>query len=83
MTGVHHGLGQLMKSDFTLLFTNHCQTHRLVLAVNRAVSSVNSVSHFQMFVDSLYSLCSQSPKNQRELEAAASDVGVELSECLM
>lgn len=78
MTGVHHGLGQLMKGDFPSLFTIHCQAHRLELAVNQAVRSVNSISHFQMFVDSLYSLYSRSPKNQRELEAAASDVGVEL-----
>ena len=78
MTGVHHGLGQLMKRDFPSLFTIHCQAHRLELAVNQAVHSVNSISHFQMFVDSLYSLYSRSPKNQRELEAAANEVGVEL-----
>jgi len=78
MTGVHHGLGQLMKRDFQSLFTIHCQAHRLELAVNQAVHSVNSISHFQMFLDSLYSLYSRSPKSQRELEAAANDVGIEL-----
>ena len=56
MTGVHHGLGQLMKRDFPFLFTIHCQAHRLELAVNQAVCSVNSVSHFQMLTHCMLSI---------------------------
>jgi len=52
--------------------------HRLELAVKNSVDSVNAVSHFRIFVDQLYKVCSMSAKNQRELESTANSLSVEL-----
>ena len=78
MTGSRNGLATLLKRDYPLLFTIHCQAHWLELAVNNAVDSVTSMSHLCSFVDSLYSLYSRSTKNQYELEAISQEVGVQL-----
>ena len=78
MTGSRNGLATLLKRDYPLLFTIHCQAHRLELAVNNAVDSVRSISHLRSFVDSLYSLYSRSAKNQYELEAVSQEVGIQL-----
>ena len=57
---------------------NHCMAHRLQLTVNDAVDTVNFVSHFRIFIDSVYKTYSMSPKNQKELETVAQQLSVEL-----
>lgn len=78
MIGEHKGVATLLKAKFPLLQTFHCMAHRLELAVKNAIEEVNVVSHFKIFVDQLYKVYSTSPKNQRELDAAAELLSVEL-----
>ena len=40
------------------------------------LQEVNATNHFKIFMDSLYSFYSQSPKNQRELKIAARELDV-------
>ena len=48
--------------------------HRLELAVNHALKSVNATNYFNIFLSTLHSLFSQlSPKNVMELQEAASE----------
>ena len=53
----------------------HCLNHRLELSVGGAVSEVVGVNYFRDFMDKQYALYNQSPKNMRELEEHARDVG--------
>ena len=53
----------------------HCLNHRLELSVGDAVSEVVGVNYFRDFMDKLFALYSQLPKNMRELEEHARDVG--------
>ena len=46
-----------------------------VLAIGDAVKSVIQVNHVKSFLDKLYSIFSQSPKPQRELEESSFRVG--------
>ena len=52
--------------------------HRLELAVNHALKSVNATNHFNIFPSTLHSLFSQSPKNVMELQEAASETDTQL-----
>jgi len=78
MIGQHKGVATLLKAKFPLLQTFHCMAHRLELAVKNSVDDINVVSHFKIFVDALYKVYSMSPKNQRELNAVAESLSVEL-----
>ena len=60
------------------IITFHCMSHRLKLAVHDAVSCTNTVSHLRMFMDTLYSYYSRSPKNCRQLHVASETLCVEL-----
>jgi hypothetical protein len=44
--------------------------------VHDTLKEVNATNHFKIFMDSLYSLYSQSPKNQRELKIAARELDI-------
>lgn len=52
--------------------------HRLELAVNHALKSVNATNHFNIFLSTLHSLFSQSPKNVMELQEAASETHTQM-----
>lgn len=78
MIGEHKGMVTLLKAKFPLLQTFHCMAHRLELAVKNSVDTVNAVSHFKIYVDELYKVYSMSPKNQRELDAIANSLSIEL-----
>uniref|UniRef100_A0A3P9KAD0 DUF4371 domain-containing protein n=1 Tax=Oryzias latipes TaxID=8090 RepID=A0A3P9KAD0_ORYLA len=67
MLGVKSGVGKLLKDDFPSIVLWHCLNHRLELAVDQALDKTGGTKDFQAFLDSLYSLYSQSPKNMREL----------------
>jgi len=60
------------------IVTFHCMSHRLELAVHDAVSTTNKVSCLRMFMDTLYSYYSRSPKNCRLLQSASESLCVEL-----
>ena len=61
------GVKSRLKQQFPNLFTWLCLNHRLELAVTDALKDVTATYHFQSFMDSLYCIYSQSPKNQNEI----------------
>lgn len=79
MLGKYSGVLTQLRSKFPNLFLWHCMCHRIELAVGDAVKSVSQVNHVKSMLDKLYSIYSQSPKMQRELELCAQAVGSELN----
>ncbi|KAI6651795.1 hypothetical protein LOD99_5042 [Oopsacas minuta] len=65
--GKHSGVGTRMAKQFPNTILWHCLNHRLELSVSDTIKKLNSINHFKIFFDKLYSLYSRSPKNQREL----------------
>jgi hypothetical protein len=49
--------------------------HRLELGVKDVADSLNAISHFQLFLDSLYSFYSRSPKNQSQIREISQELG--------
>jgi hypothetical protein len=79
MQGCYKGATTLLKKRLgTNIVIVHCMNHKLELAVNDVVRSNNIISHLAMFMDTLYSVFSQSPKNAAELEAVSNELGSEL-----
>ncbi|XP_023820933.1 E3 SUMO-protein ligase KIAA1586-like isoform X1 [Oryzias latipes] len=78
MLGVKSGVGKLLKDDFPSIVLWHCLNHRLELAVDQALDKTGGTKDFQAFLDSLYSLYSQSPKNMRELSECAHNLHITL-----
>uniref|UniRef100_A0A3B3CBF3 DUF4371 domain-containing protein n=1 Tax=Oryzias melastigma TaxID=30732 RepID=A0A3B3CBF3_ORYME len=78
MLGVKSGVGKLLKDDFPSFFLWHCLNHRLELAVAQALNKTGGTKDFQAFLDSIYSLHSQSPKNMRELNECAHNLHITL-----
>jgi hAT family C-terminal dimerisation region len=78
MTGAFSGVATLLKQKYPNVIAFHCMAHRLELAVKDAVDEVNFISHFRIFIDSVYKVYSMSPKNQRQLETVASELATEL-----
>ncbi|XP_023811023.1 E3 SUMO-protein ligase KIAA1586-like [Oryzias latipes] len=76
--GVKSGVGKLLKDDFPSIVLWHCLNHRLELAVDQALDKTGGTKDFQAFLDSLYSLYSQSPKNTRELSECAHNLHITL-----
>ena len=76
MVGKKNGVYTQLKTKFPGLIAWHCLNHRLELSVSDAVKTCTETNHFTAFLDKLYCLYHQSPKNLRELDAAASEVGV-------
>ena len=52
----------------------HCLNHRLELAVGIALEIIGGTNDFQSFLEHLYLLYSQSPKNKRELDQCSHDL---------
>jgi hypothetical protein len=75
MLGRKAGVAQKLLRQFTHLFIWHCLNHRLELAVADSVESMDAVNHVKCFLDTIYSLYSQSPKNQRELTRVCEQLG--------
>uniref|UniRef100_A0A3B3C8Y0 DUF4371 domain-containing protein n=1 Tax=Oryzias melastigma TaxID=30732 RepID=A0A3B3C8Y0_ORYME len=78
MLGVKSDVGKLLKDDFPSIVLWHCLNHRLELAVAQALDKTGGTKDFQAFLDSLYSLHSQSPKNMRELSECAHNLHITL-----
>ena len=74
----YRGVATLLRQRYHLLQTFHCMAHKLELAVKNTVDTVNAVSHFRIFIDTLYKVYSMSPKNQRELNCIADSLSIEL-----
>lgn len=78
MLGKNSGVLTQLKNHFPNIFLWHCMCHRIELAIGDAVKSVTQINHVKSMLDKLYSIYSQSPKAQRELETCAAAVGAEL-----
>jgi hypothetical protein len=80
MTGRENGVALRLSQKYgeQRIELFHCLAHRLELAVDDALKAVTATNHFQAFVQKLYSLYSQSPKNMRELKEAAALTETEL-----
>lgn len=74
MIGKNSGVATRLQKFFPNLIIWHCSNHRLELAVNDVVNEVAGINHFKIFMDKLYSLYHQSPKNQNELRQVASSL---------
>ena len=74
MMGIKSGVGKLLKDKFPDIILWHCLNHRLELAVGNALEIISGTSDFQPFLKHLYSLYSQSAKNQRELIQCSRDL---------
>ena len=77
MLGVKSGVGKLLQDDFPGIVLWHCLNHRLELAVDQALEATGGTKDFQAFLDSLYSLYSQSLKNMRELSECANNLHIQ------
>uniref|UniRef100_A0A3Q1BX24 DUF4371 domain-containing protein n=1 Tax=Amphiprion ocellaris TaxID=80972 RepID=A0A3Q1BX24_AMPOC len=77
MLGVKSGVGKLLKDDFPSIVLWHCPNHRLELA-DQALDKKGGTKDFHAFLDSLYALYSQSPKNTRELSECAHNLHITL-----
>lgn len=78
MLGRNSGVAKQLCGKYPHLFTWHCMNHRLELAVADAVRDVGNVFHFKAFLDSLYSLYSQSRKSNRELRESSLELGTQI-----
>ena len=74
MLGTKSGVGKLLKDKFPDIILWHCLNHRLELAVGNALESTSGTNYFQSFLEHLYSLYSQLPKNKRELDQCSHDL---------
>jgi hypothetical protein len=79
MLGTQSGVASRLRSLYPLIFSWHCMNHRLELAVADAIKDVSAVNHFKCFLDTIYSLFSQSNKNQRALSEACKELEVQVS----
>ena len=77
MLGSSGGVYARLKEKFVDLISWHCFNHRIELSVHDAVVSCTQINHFKIFMDKLYSLFSMSPKNRRQIELCASQIGAE------
>jgi len=68
----------LLKDELSDIVLWHCLNHRLELAVGNALNATSGTNDLQFFLESLYSLYSQSPKNTRELSGCAHDLHISL-----
>ena len=74
MLGTKSGVGKLLKDKNPDIILCHCLNHRLELAVGNALEIISCTNNFQSFLEHLYSLYSQSPKNKRELKQCSHDL---------
>lgn len=78
MLGVKAGMGKLLQKDFPDLILWHCLNPRLELVVDQALDITGGTNDFRAFLDCLYPLYSQSPKNACELSAHTNELHVVL-----
>jgi hypothetical protein len=56
------------------LFVWHCLNHQFELAVADSAKTQNAINHFQIFVDTIFTLYSQSNKNSGELRGVPEEL---------
>src|SRR6218665_1895938 len=78
MIGKDSGVATRLQNIFPNLLIWHCANHRLELAVGDVVDEVFGINHFKIFMDKLYALYHQSPKNQNELRQVAGSLETQI-----
>ncbi|KAJ8897992.1 hypothetical protein PR048_003352 [Dryococelus australis] len=68
------GVAKKLVTKYTNIVLWHCMNHRLELALSDAVDKVSGVNNFKIFMDKLYTLSNNSPKNQRQLAECAAQL---------
>lgn len=76
LLGKKCGVAKRLKEIYPLIFNWHCLNHRLELAVNDTMKDLTAINHFKSFIDSLYVLYNNSPKNKNELKDACNELDV-------
>lgn len=74
MLGRVSGVGIQLKNMYPKIIVLHCCNHHLELAVSDTLKKINALNHFQFFIEKLYSLYHQSPKNSNELKMCAASL---------
>lgn len=69
-------MAKLLKDRYPLIFNWHCLNHRLELAVNDTMKDISATNHFKSFIDSLYVLYNNSPKNKNELKNICNELDI-------
>lgn len=78
MTGSKSGVSAVLLDMFPNIILWHCLNHRLELAVGDSLNEVGGINHFKAFLDTIYSLYSQSSKNLLELKSCATLLEAEI-----
>ena len=78
MLGTKPGVRKLLKDKFPDILLWHCLNHRLELAAGNTLEIISGTNDFQSFLEHLYSLHSQSPKNKQELNQCSHDLQMTL-----
>lgn len=76
LLGKKAGVAKLLKDKYPLIFNWHCLNHRLELAVSDTMKDINATNHFKSFIDSLYVLYNNSPKNKNELKNICNELDI-------
>lgn len=74
MLGRVSGVGVKLQNVYPNIILWHCCNHRLELAVSDTLKEVHGTNHFQSFIEKLYVLYHQSPKNRNELSICAASL---------
>ena len=78
MLGTKSGMATRLCEKYPNPFVWHCLNHELELSVRNAADEVTNVDHFRGFLDCLYSVFNQSPKNCREISEVCNELGKQL-----
>ncbi|XP_037540253.1 E3 SUMO-protein ligase KIAA1586-like [Nematolebias whitei] len=76
--GRRSGVASRLHALFPHITVWHCSAHRLELAVNDVVKEMETINHFKILMDKLYSLYNASNKSRMELRECASSLDAEL-----
>lgn len=74
MLGRKSGVGVKLEKIYPNIILWHYCNHRLELAVSDTLKEVHGTNHFQSFIEKLYALYHQSPKNSNELIICAASL---------
>jgi Domain of unknown function (DUF4371) len=78
MVGSKSGLLTEFSRQYPRIIRWHCLCHRIELSVGDTLDDIGATNHFKIFMDKLYAVYSQSPKNQRELATCANEMEIQL-----
>lgn len=60
MLGKNSGVATRLTAKYPNLFTWHCMSHKLELAVSDVVDEVHAINHFKTFMDKMHNNALQS-----------------------